>query len=81
MLINNRKITSILILFVVSLFLVMTSCALSSAPAPLPSSPVPPASILAELNLVAEPLVEKELNVEKVYSGSDEPGNSIWQLC
>jgi len=44
----------------------------SLPPSPEPSpEPSPAAPILAELNLPAEPLVEKKLNVEKIYSGSD----------
>lgn len=71
---NDRKLISILILFALSPFWVMTSCASSSAPASSPSSPASLAPILGELNLVTEPLAEKRLDVELVYSGGDETG-------
>lgn len=45
-----------------------------SSPEPsTPSEPEPPPPLLAELNLVDEPLAEKRLEVELVYSGADEP--------
>ena len=47
-----------------------------STPAPSlePSTPAPSAPVLTELNLVAEPLAEKKLDVEMIYSGDDDSG-------
>lgn len=64
MVIGSRNLVSVLVVLTLALFLVMVSCAPSVTPAPL----------LAGLNLVAEPLTEKRLDVELVYSGADQPG-------
>ncbi|MBL7124809.1 MAG: hypothetical protein ISS51_01770 [Dehalococcoidales bacterium] len=87
MLYRNRKFVSVLASLTLVLFLVMTSCAPSPGLSPEPSPPVTPepsppitpepspvAPILTELGLVAEPLTEKRLDVELVYSGGDETG-------
>jgi hypothetical protein len=79
MLNKGHKFASVLLALALVLFLVITSCTPSSPPASEPSapsepsSPEPPTTLLAELNLVDEPLAEKRLDVELVYSGADEP--------
>ena len=85
MVIGSRNFVSILVVLTLAVFLVMASCAPSVTPAPpstpspepssapppaQPAPPEPPAPPLAELNLVAEPLAEKRLDVELVYSGA-----------
>lgn len=61
-------------LIILAMF-IFSSCAQVSPETPPPSpSPESPALILAELNLAAEPLAEKKLSVEKVYSSDDESG-------
>ena len=83
MFLGCRKFVSVFVLLTLTLLLVMASCAPSPAPSPSPTpqpsppvapEPLPPAPVLAELNLVTEPLAEKKLSVELVYSGGDESG-------
>ena len=87
MMLRSHKLACVLALSTLALFVAMTTCALSPAPPPTPSPPPetpaespppsppePPAPILAELNLVAEPLDQNKLDVDLVYSGGDETG-------
>jgi len=88
MFLGCHKFASVFASLTLVLFLVMTSCALSPPPltpspepSPLvtpesssPSLPTPTASVLTELNLVAEPLAKKKLDVEMIYSGDDDSG-------
>jgi hypothetical protein len=86
---RSRNFVSVFVVLTLALSLVMTSCAPSVTPAPPsiqspepssappatpPAPPEPPPPPLAELNLVVEPVAEKRLDVELVYSGGDLPG-------
>jgi hypothetical protein len=78
---RSNKFTLILLSLALVLFLVITGCGPVSEPSgpsgpsgpSEPSEPETPAALLAELNLVDEPLAERRLDVELVYSGTDEP--------
>ena len=87
MMLRSHKLACVLALSTSALFVAMTTCAPSPASPPTPSPPPetpaespppsppePPAPILAELNLVAEPLGQNKLDVDLVYSGGDETG-------
>jgi hypothetical protein len=82
---RSGKLTLALLALTLALFLVITGCTPPTETSPPPSeppepstpleppSPEPPPPLLAELNLVDEPLAEKRLDVELVYSGAAEP--------
>ena len=90
MMLRSHKLACVLALSTLALFVAMTTCGPSPAAPPTPSlppetpaespppeplaSPEPSAPPLAELNLVTEPLEEKRLDVELVYSGGDQTG-------
>lgn len=85
MLFRSGKFTLALLALTLVLFLVITGCTPPTETSPPPSEPSKPSTpsespspespppLLAELNLAAEPLAEKRLDVELVYSGADEP--------
>jgi hypothetical protein len=73
---KGHKFAAVLLALALVMFLVITGCPApteTSPPPSEPSEPEPPTLLLAELNLIDEPLAEKRLDVELVYSGADEP--------